>query len=68
MNPAELKIASIQMISTPVVQENLDTALVKTGWVKGRDFSTKVYAGTPHEENAWAARLDDIFIWMLQRW
>ena len=49
-------------------QENLDTALVKTGWVKGRDFSTKVYAGTPHEENAWAARLDDIFIWMLQRW
>jgi nitrilase len=26
MNPAELKIASIQMISTPVVQENLSTA------------------------------------------
>lgn len=49
-------------------QEVLDAALVANGWRKGRDFSSKVYEGTPHEENAWAARLDDIFGWMLQGW
>lgn len=47
-------------------QENLDAALVANGWRKGRDFSSRVYKGTPHEENAWAARMDDIFGWMLQ--
>lgn len=47
-------------------QENLDAALLANGWKKGVDFSSKVYAGTPHEENAWAARMDDIFGWMLQ--
>jgi predicted alpha/beta superfamily hydrolase len=49
-------------------QENLDAALVANGWSKGRDFSSRVYEGTPHEENAWAARLDDVFGWMLQGW
>lgn len=49
-------------------QENLDAALVANGWKKGRDFSSRVYTGTPHEENAWAARLDDVFGWMLQGW
>jgi predicted alpha/beta superfamily hydrolase len=48
-------------------QENLDAALLANGWKKGSDFSSKVYTGTPHEENAWAARMDDIFGWMLQR-
>lgn len=47
-------------------QENLDAALIAQGWRKGRDFSSKVFPGTPHEENAWAARLDEIFGWMLQ--
>lgn len=44
----------------------LNSALVANGWRWGRDFSTKVYEGTPHDENAWAARLDDVFGWMLQ--
>jgi Putative esterase len=48
-------------------QENLDAALVANGWRNGRDFSSRVYEGTPHEENAWAARMDDIFGWMLHR-
>jgi enterochelin esterase-like enzyme len=48
-------------------QENLDAALVANGWRYGRDFSSRVYEGTPHEENAWAARMDDIFGWMLHR-
>jgi predicted alpha/beta superfamily hydrolase len=49
-------------------QENLDAALIAKGWKKGRDFSSRVYEGTPHEENAWAARMDDIFGWMLKGW
>lgn len=48
-------------------QENLDATLVTNGWKKGRDFQTTVYPGTPHEENAWAARMDDIFGWMLRK-
>lgn len=48
-------------------QEILDAALVANGWREGRDFSSRVYKGTAHEENAWAARMDDIFGWMLQR-
>lgn len=48
-------------------QENLDTALVANGWKKGEDFQSTVYVGTPHEENAWAGRLDDIFGWMFGR-
>lgn len=47
-------------------QENLDAALVANGWREGRDFSSRVYEGTPHEENAWAARMDDMFGWMLK--
>lgn len=47
-------------------QENLDAALIANGWTKGRDFDSRIYVGAPHEENAWAARLDDIFGWMLQ--
>lgn len=47
-------------------QANMDAALFANGWRKGRDFQSTVYPGTPHEENAWAARLDDIFGWMLQ--
>jgi enterochelin esterase-like enzyme len=49
-------------------QEVLDAALVAKGWRAGLDFSSRVYPGTPHEENAWAARLDDVFGWMLKDW
>lgn len=49
-------------------QQVLDGALIANGWRKGRDFSSQVYSGTPHEENAWAARLDDVFGWMLKGW
>lgn len=47
-------------------QENMDAALKANGWKMGRDFSSKVYVGTPHEENAWAGRLDEILGWLLQ--
>jgi predicted alpha/beta superfamily hydrolase len=47
-------------------QQNLDAALIANGWREGRDFSSRVYQGAAHEENAWAARMDDIFGWMLK--
>jgi predicted alpha/beta superfamily hydrolase len=49
-------------------QKVFDGALLKSGWKKGRDFSSKVYPGTAHEENAWAARLDEVLAWMLKGW
>jgi predicted alpha/beta superfamily hydrolase len=49
-------------------QQNFDAALVANGWQTDRDFSSRVYDGTAHEENAWAARMDDIFGWMLKDW
>lgn len=49
-------------------QQALDRSLVANGWRRGHDFSSRVYEGTPHEENAWAARMDDIFGWMLGGW
>ncbi|VVT20620.1 alpha/beta hydrolase [Erythrobacter sp. EC-HK427] len=35
------------------------------GWVEGEDFRSEAYEGAEHEENAWAARLPEIFIWLL---
>lgn len=49
-------------------QDVVDRALIDNGWKKGRDFQSTAYPGAAHEENAWAARLDDIFAWMLRRW
>jgi predicted alpha/beta superfamily hydrolase len=47
-------------------QRRIDAKLVQLGWRKGRDFESRVYPGAAHEENAWAARLDDIFAWLLK--
>ena len=33
-------------------------------WVAERDFVDRTYPGAAHEENAWAARLDDILAWL----
>ncbi|WP_425230852.1 alpha/beta hydrolase [Sphingomonas sp.] len=45
-------------------QEAIDADLTTLGWRRGRDFESSVYPGAAHEENAWAARLDDIFAWL----
>lgn len=50
----------------PPYQDNLDRALLANGWKRGRDFQSTIYPGAAHEENAWAARMDDIFGWLLQ--
>lgn len=45
-------------------QQSVDRSLATRGWALGRNFESRVYQGAPHEENAWAARLDDVFLWL----
>ena len=47
-------------------QQAIDAKVTALGWVKGRDFESRVYPGAAHEENAWAARMDDIFGWLMR--
>jgi predicted alpha/beta superfamily hydrolase len=49
-------------------QKSLDAALLRSGWRAERDFTSRIYPGAAHEENAWAARMDDIFGWLLVGW
>ncbi|OYY68113.1 alpha/beta hydrolase [Sphingomonas sp. 28-63-12] len=46
-------------------QTAADVTLMRIGWQPQRDFETRSYPGAAHEENAWAARLDEIFGWLL---
>ena len=48
-------------------QQVIDARFAVAGWQKGRDWQSKVYEGAEHEENAWAARLPEIFGWLLAR-
>jgi predicted alpha/beta superfamily hydrolase len=52
----------------PSYQAEITKEVEKLGWRKDRDFAVRPYPGTPHDENAWAARMDDIFGWMLKGW
>lgn len=47
-------------------QQVVDRRIAATGWKHGRDWHSKVYPGAEHEENAWAARLPEIFGWLLR--
>jgi enterochelin esterase-like enzyme len=46
-------------------QDVIDARFVSLGWRKGRDFESRTYPGAAHEENAWAARMDDMLAWLL---
>lgn len=46
-------------------QTAIDATLIRIGWRPLQDFETRSYPGTAHEENAWNARLDEIFGWLL---
>ncbi len=48
-------------------QQVVDARFAAAGWQKGRDWESKVYEGAEHEENAWAARLPEIFGWLLAK-
>ncbi|WP_298199795.1 alpha/beta hydrolase-fold protein [Novosphingobium sp.] len=46
-------------------QAEVDARIGTAGWRRGTDWESKVYPGAEHEENAWAARLPEIFEWLL---
>ena len=46
-------------------QQAIDQSVAAAGWRKGVDFESKVYQDAEHEENAWAARLPEIFAFLL---
>jgi enterochelin esterase-like enzyme len=46
-------------------QQAIDARFAAEGWTEGKDFRSEVYEGAEHEENAWAARLPEIFGWLL---
>ncbi|MBS0254035.1 MAG: alpha/beta hydrolase [Proteobacteria bacterium] len=48
-------------------QEAINARIAASGWRKGTDWQSKVYPGAEHEENAWAARLPEVFTWLLAR-
>lgn len=49
----------------PPYQRAIDAELIRLGWRRGRDFRSTQFDGAPHEENAWAERLPNIFRWLL---
>lgn len=46
-------------------QRAVNEGVRAAGWREGRDYATRVYRGAAHEENAWAARLPEIFAFLL---
>jgi enterochelin esterase-like enzyme len=48
-------------------QQVIDARMAASGWHKGTDWESKVYPGAAHEEHAWAARLPEIFGWLLRQ-
>lgn len=47
-------------------QQAVDQRIAAAGWRKGNDWDSRVYPGAEHEENAWAARLPEVLIWLLR--
>ncbi len=52
----------------PPYQAAITPKVTALGWRDGTDFTARAYPGAEHEENAWAARMDDIFGWTLAGW
>ncbi len=48
-------------------QQVVDARFEAAGWQRGRDWESRVYEGAEHEENAWAARLPEVFGWLLAK-
>ncbi len=48
-------------------QAVVDRRIAAMGWREGRDWRSRVFVGAAHEEASWAARLPDIFGWLLRR-
>ncbi len=51
----------------PPYQQVIDARLATSAWQRGRDWESRVYPGAEHEENAWAARLPEVFEWLWRK-
>ncbi len=49
----------------PPYQAAIDQHMETTDWARGSEWESCQYPGAEHEENAWAARLPEIFDWVL---
>ncbi len=47
-------------------QQRVDQFMAEAGWSRGTEWESHQYEGAEHEENAWAARLPEIFDWLLR--
>jgi hypothetical protein len=47
------------------LQEQVDAAVAARGWVRGRDWMSKVFPGAAHNEQSWRARLDQPLAFLL---
>lgn len=47
-------------------QKVVDRRIAAMGWREGRDWRSRVFDGAAHDEASWAARLPDIFAWLLR--
>lgn len=52
----------------PPWQADISKSVAALSWREGTDFAARDYPGAEHEENAWAARMDEIFGWTLAGW
>jgi len=48
-------------------QQAFDADVKALGWTDA-DYRSRVYQGAAHEENAWAARLPEMWAWLLADW
>ncbi len=46
-------------------QQAIDRSFRAAGWPEGEAWTSRVYPGAAHEENAWAARLPEVLTWLL---
>lgn len=48
-------------------QQAVDRTLMRTGYVRGSDFVSRVYPGTSHNEGAWRSRSREPLLYLLHR-
>lgn len=48
------------------LQQRVDAAVAARGWVRGRDWMSKVFPGAAHNEQSWRARLDQPLTFLLR--
>lgn len=56
--------ATLDAVYAPY-QQRMDAAMRASGWVEGRDWSSRVFEGAAHDEASWRARVDQPLLFLL---